>query len=233
MKTRSRFILAVAAATLFHMNQVTAHPGHDHQVAPRLPNPPAQGHSHSAGEAHDSSHSHPHAPGVGEGEGHSHAEVRSVPEDLKELWGQINLRTEQLKAALEEGEHEKLHEIDEILSAQLRALPGRSAGLAANDLGRVQGQVNNLIRLLNRIHDQSDAGNLEAAQRQWQVFSRTIPLLARHYPEEISSYKADEAFHTHNGHGHSHSHAPGQSRGDANTDSSGSNRGERHPHSHD
>jgi hypothetical protein len=190
MNKTTTVILSAATAALFHMNLV-AHPGHDH--APGRGHPPAAaetpGHSHTPGEVHD--HAHPHAEGHSPGPAQAKDGVRA-PADLKELWGQINLRTDQLKEALEKGDHDKLHEVDESLSALLRALSGRSDGVARNDRRRVQGQVNNLLQILERIHTHADAGNMEAAQRQGQVLMRTLPLLARHYPEDIAAHKAKE-----------------------------------------
>jgi hypothetical protein len=228
MNKRNRLLLSAAAAVLFHLNLV-AHPGHDHGEAHNHPPAAAEppDHSHAPAEAHD--HPHPHAEGRDHGHVHTQDRVQ-VPADLKELWGQINLRADQLKKALEKGDHDKLHEVDENLSALLRVLPEKSPVMAFNNRRRLEGQANNLLQSLERIHGQAEAGNLEAAQRQMQAFSRTLALLARHYPEDISGYKAKEVSFTPRAHSHNHSPEPGRRQEDAGK--AAPDPGVGRPHSH-
>lgn len=96
---------------------------------------------------------------------HDKVEVK-IPATADALWMEIAVRQKTVSEAVAAKKGEGLVEISETLEAFVDAVPSKYPDLAADKLKRVEGQVKNVARVLDEMHDAGKEGHWDVATKK-------------------------------------------------------------------
>jgi molecular chaperone GrpE (heat shock protein) len=88
--------------------------------------------------------------------GHSHGSDMKIPETAEGVWQELQQRYQQLVEVVTAKNLKPVHDLSEDMTSLAKALPDK---VDADKKQRVQGSVNNLIKLLDNVHHAADDGN--------------------------------------------------------------------------
>lgn len=93
-----------------------------------------------------------------------------IPDTAAALWSEIDAKQKAYSDAVTAKKSEGLEELGETLEALVVAIPSKYADLAPDKKKRVEGQVKNVARLCDAIHEGGEQGKWEdAAKKTGQV----------------------------------------------------------------
>ncbi len=108
----------------------------------------------------------------------SHAKVEvKIPDTAAALWTEIEARQKTVSEAVAAKKGEGLVEISETLEALVNAVPSKYPDLAADKKKRVEGQVKNVARVLDEMHDAGVEGKWDVAAKKFTQVETAVKLI--------------------------------------------------------
>lgn len=97
--------------------------------------------------------------------GHSHADI-NIPATLPEVRAEIAAQQQKLTEALAAKDAQAAHAATDVLSALVKAIPGKTEGLDDTTLKRLQGMASNATKAWGNAAHAAEHGDYERAARE-------------------------------------------------------------------
>ena len=108
----------------------------------------------------------------------SHAKIEvKIPDTAATLWTEIEAKQKIVSEAVTAKKGEGLVEISETLEALVNAVPSKYPDLAADKKKRVEGQIKNVARVLDEMHDAGVDGKWDVAAKKLSQVETAIKLI--------------------------------------------------------
>jgi hypothetical protein len=111
---------------------------------------------------------------------HDHEEKKvdvKIPENAETLWIEIEARRKTVSDLVAAKRAEGLHEAAESVKILAAAAPGKYSDLAPDKKKRLEGQVKNIARVLDDLHDEGEAGDWETAAKKLSQLDAALKIM--------------------------------------------------------
>jgi uncharacterized Zn finger protein len=100
-----------------------------------------------------------------------------IPDTPEALWSQIDKEAKALAELVAAGKKDEVYAMAETVEALVNALPEKYPDLAADKKKRVVGQVKNTARVLDDLHDSTDAGKTDEATKELEQIQTALAII--------------------------------------------------------
>ena len=115
-----------------------------------------------------------------DGKKHDHEEKKvdvKIPENAEALWVEIETKRKVVSDLVTAKKAEGLHEAAESVKILAAAAPAKYPDLAPDKKKRLDGQVKNVARVLDDLHDEGEAGDWETAAKKLSQLDAALKIM--------------------------------------------------------
>lgn len=99
------------------------------------------------------------------------------PETAAALWTEIDAKYKVLAEIVAAKKDEAVVEAAEAVEGLVGGIPAKHPGLAADKMKRIEGQVKNVGRVLDALHDEADEGHWDDAAKKLQQVEAALKII--------------------------------------------------------